>query len=94
MIVTYFLIQQSLSLAGAMLGSLLAWPVSHYLGRKASLMLSGIPAIVGWLMIALAHYGTQPIIFYSILLTGRLLTGTFYGWSSFCVSVSCSLYKI
>ena len=66
--------------------------MSEFLGRKASLMLSGIPAAVGWLMIALAHLAAQSVsAFYGVLLTGRMLTGFFYGWSSVCVSVSFSV---
>ena len=82
---------QSLCLIGALFGSLLAWPTSEYLGRKVSLILSGIPAAVGWLMIALAHLAAQSNVFYGVLLTGRLLTGIFYGWTSVCVPVSLFL---
>ena len=55
-------------------------------------MLSGIPATVGWLMIALAHFSARSSTFYGVLFTGRMLTGLFYGWSSICVSVSRSVY--
>lgn len=83
---------QSLCLIGSLFGSLAAWPTSEILGRKASLMLSGIPAAIGWLMIALAHLAAQSNTFYGVLLTGRMLTGVFYGWTSVCVPVSFSMY--
>ena len=72
-----------------MFGGLVAWPISDRLGRKAALMLSGVPALVGWLMIILAHLASSHVhAFYGILLTGRMLTGFSSGWSIFCVSVS------
>jgi MFS family permease len=82
---------QSLCLIGALFGSLLAWPTSEFLGRKTSLMLSGIPVTLGWLMIALAHLAPRSSTFYGVLLTGRMLTGVFYGWTSVCVPVSFSI---
>ena len=66
----------------------MAWPISDLLGRKFALALSGIPSLVGWLIIALAHLAKQPSTFYGVLLTGRALTGFSTGWSVFCVSVS------
>ena len=74
-----------------MFGGLIAWPISDMLGRQAALMLSGVPALTGWLMIALAHLAdSNAQIFYGVLLTGRGLTGLSSGWSVFCVSVSTS----
>ena len=63
--------------------------MSDLLGRKPSLMLSGVPALIGWLMIALAHMvpsGVQG--FYGVLLSGRIMTGVYLGWSVVGVSVS------
>lgn len=75
-----------------MFGGLVAWPISDLLGRKAALMISGVPAFLGWLMIALAHLVHSNIpAFYGVLLTGRTLTGFSSGWSVFCVSVSYCL---
>ena len=70
-----------------MFGGLIAWPISDLFGRKLALMLSGIPCLVGWLTIALAHLANDPSTFFGILLTGRALTGFSTGWSIFCVSV-------
>ena len=72
-----------------MFGCLTAWPISDLLGRKASLMLSGLPALVGWLMIALAHLVPSSVQgFYGVLLSGRIVTGVYLGWSVVVVSVS------
>ena len=78
-----------------MFGGLVAWPISDRLGRKAALMLSGVPALVGWLMIALAFLASSHVhAFYGILLAGRTLTGFSSGWSIFCVSVSYCCYLV
>lgn len=78
-----------------MFGGLVAWPISDMLGRQAALMLSGVPAMAGWLMIALAHLaGSKVEVFYGVLLTGRTLTGFSSGWSVFCVSVSYCLIQV
>ncbi len=92
MYLIFFLHMQSLCLIGALFGSLLAWPTSEFFGRKISLILSGIPVTLGWLMIALAHLAPHSSTFYGVLLTGRMLTGVFYGWTSVCVPVSFSMY--
>ena len=85
---------QALSPVGAMLGGLVAWPISDVLGRQVALMLSGVPALAGWLMIALAHLVNHQVqAFYGVLLAGRTLTGFSSGWSVFCVSVSSVLLK-
>ena len=81
---------QALSPVGAIFGSIVAWPISDILGRQAALMMSGVPALAGWLMIALAHLASSHVhAFYGVLLAGRVLTGFSSGWSVFCVSVSC-----
>ena len=72
-----------------MFGSLIGWPVSNLLGRKSSIMLSGIPGLIGWLMIALAHMVPSSVQgFYGVLLSGRIITGVYLGWSVVAVSVS------
>lgn len=53
---------------GALVGGLMGEPCNKYLGRRMSLVLYGIPFILGWLLIAFA----QGFIF---LILGRLLTG-------------------
>jgi hypothetical protein len=79
-----------------MFGSLISWPASNLLGRKPSLMLSGLSALVGWLMIALAHMVPSSVqCFYGVLFCGRILTGVYLGWSIVGVAVSLKsiIYK-
>ena len=72
-----------------MFGSLIAFPLSDALGRKPALMLGGVPAFTGWLMIAVSCPITSShIAFLGVILTGRLLTGISVGWFFFCASVS------
>ena len=70
-----------------MFGGLVAWPVSDMLGRQAALMLGGVPAIAGWLMITYSNLTTTHSAFLGMSYAGRLLTGFSTGWSVFCVSV-------
>ena len=66
----------------------MAWPVSELLGRQAALMLGGVPALAGWLMITYSYLAHTSSNFLGIVYVGRLLTGFSTGWSIFCVSVS------
>lgn len=68
---------------------MIAWPVSDFLGRKPALMLGGVPAFTGWVMISFSWLITDSRgAFLGVILTGRLLTGISVGWFFFCVSVS------
>ena len=78
---------------GAMFGGLVAWPVSELLGRQAALMLGGVPALAGWLMITFSNLANSSSAFFGIIYVGRLLTGFSTGWSIFCVSVSVHVYN-
>ena len=66
----------------------MAWPISELLGRQAALMLSGVPALTGWLMITFSTLTNTRSAFLGVLYVGRLLTGFSTGWAVFCVSVS------
>lgn len=85
----HFICFQAFGAIGAIFGGPVAWPLSEKFGRQASLMLSGIPALAGWLLIANAHdvnrFDTKG--FLSMLLVGRLLTGFAVGWAIFGISV-------
>lgn len=73
----------------------MAWPVSDMLGRQAALILSGVPALAGWLMITYSYLAATHSAFLGVIYTGRVLTGFSTGWSIFCVSVSVHhLYNI
>ncbi len=50
-------------------------------------MLSGLPSVIGWVLIANAHL-LQDTGFIVMLLVGRFLTGVAVGWSIFAISVS------
>ena len=71
-----------------MFGGLVAWPISELLGRQAALMLGGVPALAGWLMITYSNLASSSSAFLGVIFVGRLLTGFSTGWSIFCVSVS------
>ena len=73
---------------GGLFGGLVAWPISELLGRQAALMLSGVPALAGWLMITYSALTTTSSAFLGLLYVGRVLTGFSTGWAVFCVSVS------
>ena len=67
--------------------------LSDRLGRKMTLLVGGIPSTFGWLLVV---YSYIPLVdnegtfeqFYSLLLTGRFLTGVGMGWYSLIVPVS------
>jgi hypothetical protein len=65
-----------------------AWPISELLGRQTALVLSGVPALAGWLMITYSTLATTSSVFLGLLYVGRVLTGFSTGWAVFCVSVS------
>ncbi len=54
-------------------------------------MLSGLPSVIGWVIIANAHLVQQHTGFVALLLIGRFLTGVAVGWSIFAISVSIIL---
>ncbi len=51
--------------------------MSDWIGRKKTLLLSGIPNATGWILIAISPYLTAagPKVFKGIILAGRFLTG-------------------
>ena len=52
-------------------------------------MLSGLPSVIGWVIIANAQY-FQNSTFLAVLFIGRFLTGVAVGWVVFGISVSLS----
>jgi len=67
------LLVASLLFLGMLAGSLLMSPMLDELGRRRTMMLVNVPAILGWLLIATASHN-QPWILY-LVYGGRLLTG-------------------
>lgn len=79
---------QAFGAIGAIFGGPVAWPLSEKFGRQATLMLSGLPSVIGWVLIANAHVIMDTQGFYAVLLAGRLLTGFATGWAIFGISVN------
>ena len=72
-----------------MFGGLLGWPAATICGPQAALVISGIPALIGWVMMANAALIVNNYnMFFGVLLAGRMMTGFACGLSIFCVSVS------
>jgi len=61
-------------LAGAVLGGLLSALLGSTIGRRSSLLVSTLPDMLGWLLMA-ATYLAPPSASLPLLLTGRALTG-------------------
>ena len=83
-----FLHTQSFASVGALFGGPIAGLVADRWGRKVALLLAGVPYLVGYLMMTLAHLIGDPTAFKAVLLTGRLLTGVGMGWSCMAGAVS------
>ena len=58
-------------------GCLLMGPMLHRLGRRRTLLLVNTPAVIGWLLIAMASH-SEPWFLYQVY-TGRILTGIVAG---------------
>jgi MFS family permease len=58
-------------------GCLLTSPMLDRLGRRRTMILVNVPALLGWLLIATASH-SQPWILYQVY-AGRLLTGLAFG---------------
>ena len=79
---------QALAPIGALLGGPIAGWIADHAGRKAALMLVGIPYLVGYLMMVYAHFINQALVFKVVLLVGRFFTGLGLGWSCLATPVS------
>ena len=60
---------------GAIVGGPLAGVAADRWGRKTALLLSGIPYLIGYLMIVYAHFISDPVAFKAVVLVGRVITG-------------------
>lgn len=73
---------------GAIFGGPIAGWIADAYGRKMALLLVLIPYFGGYLMIAYAHFISNPVGFKSVLLFGRFFTGVGLGWSCLASPVS------
>ena len=73
---------------GAIVGGPIAGWIADHFGRKAALMLVGIPYLSGYLMIVYAHMLNSATAFKVVLQLGRFLTGIGLGWSCLAGPVS------
>ena len=71
-----------------MFGGIPAGWVADKWGRKAALMLVGLPYLVGYLMVAYARFAVTRAGFIAVLFLGRFLTGFAGGMSALAVTVS------
>ena len=78
---------QAFAPVGALFGGPIAGVIADRWGRKLALLLAGVPYLVGYLMMTLAHLIGDVAAFKAVLLTGRLLTGVGLGWSCLAVPV-------
>ena len=79
---------QALAPIGALLGAPLAGWIADHAGRKAALMLVGLPYLFGYLMMVCATIIPHPVAFKTVTLVGRLITGVGLGWSCLATPVS------
>ena len=71
---------------GAALGGITVGTIADFVGRRQAMMLSGIPYLVGWTLIAVSR-ATQGTAFYALTLSGRFITGYACGCASLLVPV-------
>ena len=83
-----FFLSQALAPVGAIFGCPIAGWIADHLGRKAALMLVGVPYLTGYMLIVYAHMISNATAFKIVLLVGRFLTGVGLGWSCLAGPVS------
>ena len=88
--VSFLLPQAFAPLGGLFGGGLAGWAVDS-VGRKPVLMLSAVPYLIGWLMLALANFWNSPTGFRCFILIGRFITGIGLGCGMLSAPVSSSL---
>jgi len=86
--VSYIHPLQAFASVGAMFGGPIAGSIADHWGRKMSLMLCGVPYLIGYLMLSYAHYLPTAVGFKCLMLIGRLFTGMGLGWTASATPVS------
>ena len=85
---------QALLAVGGMPGSILGGVSSNRIGRRATLQVSGLVSLLGWLLIFIAQYTVTSSAFKALLLAGRFGTGIGSGALGSLVPVSEFLYTM
>lgn len=85
--VMIMIVQASL-LIGAIFGGPIAGYVSDRWGRKTSLILNAVPYLVGYLIILTTYLVQEGVVFKTVLMVGRVITGVAIGWAYTVVPVS------
>ena len=83
---------QALLAVGGMPGSILGGVSSNRIGRRATLRVSGLVNLLGWLLIFIAQYTVTSSAFKALLLVGRFWTGVGSGALGSLVPVSEFLF--
>ena len=73
---------------GAIFGGPIGGLVADNCGRKCAMLFSGVPYIIGYMILSYGHYTPSATAFKALLLTGRFISGVGMGWASAVVSVS------
>ena len=73
---------------GAIFGGPIGGWIAQQWGRKCSLMFSGVPYVVGYLLLSYSHYASSIEVFRTLILLGRFSSGLGAGWGSAVTAVS------
>ena len=65
--------------------------MAQHWGRKFSLMFSGVPYLIGYLLLSYAHYTPSVTVFKAMLFVGRFFSGIGFGWGSAIVPVCLAI---
>ena len=83
---------QALAPIGAIFGAPVSGTIADKWGRKTALIFSGLPYIIGYLILSYAHYLPTALSFKALALTGRFITGVGMGWAGSVGPVSQSTH--
>ena len=72
---------QALAPIGAIFGAPVSGTIADKWGRKTALVFSGVPYIIGYLILSYAHDSPTALSFKALALTGRFITGVGMGWA-------------
>ena len=76
---------------GAIVGALFSAGAIASLGLVHTMLISAVTFALGWLMLGISFYLTDPLGFRALLLVGRFVTGLSAGWITTAAPVSTTL---